>query len=166
MKTTRQLTTAAMLIAVMMALSYIEARFPVSTVPGIKLGLANCSLLAALYWLDFKTAALIMTVRVVLSGLLFSGPMTIPYGLAGGLCSLLVMRLLKNIPGVSPVGQGIGGGAAHNLAQVITAVILLGTPALFYQLALLLPVGGLMGAATGTVTAIILRHVRQDSPPE
>ena len=51
MNQTGKLTLSALLIAVMMVLGYLESLIPISTVPGIKLGLSNCVLLISLYWL-------------------------------------------------------------------------------------------------------------------
>ena len=50
--TTRELTVCAMLVALALALSYLESFFPLSLViplPGVKLGLANVVTLFALY---------------------------------------------------------------------------------------------------------------------
>lgn len=50
--TTRELTVCAMLVALALALSYLENFFPLSLViplPGVKLGLANVVTLFALY---------------------------------------------------------------------------------------------------------------------
>ena len=160
MKNTQKLALSAMMVALMMILSYVEARIPVSTIPGIKLGLANCGLLLGLYWLGGPACWLIMVTRVLLSGLLFSGPMTILYSLAGGCLSLLTMQLMKRLPGVSPVGIGMAGGATHNLAQVLVAVLILKTPTLLWQLTLLLPVGALMGAVTGLLANILLKRIK------
>jgi len=164
---THKLAFSALMVSLMMILSYLEARIPVSTIPGIKLGLANCVLLLGLYWLGAGICWPIMLTRVLLSGLLFSGPMSIVYSLAGGCLSLLIMQLLRKMPGFSPVGLGMAGGAAHNLAQVSVAVLVLKTPTLFWQLALLLPVGAVMGAVTGILAAILLKRINpfnQDTP--
>ena len=160
MNRTQRIALCAMLVALMMILSYVEARIPVSTVPGIKLGLANCVLLTGLFWLPGGDLWAIMVIRVLLSSLLFSGPMAIIYSLAGGCLSLLLMQLLRKIPGFSPVGMGMAGGAAHNLAQVVTAILILKTPSLVVQLALLLPVGAGMGAVTGVIATILTKRIK------
>ncbi|MDD3409753.1 MAG: Gx transporter family protein [Eubacteriales bacterium] len=166
-KATQTLALASMMTAVMMVLGYIESLLPVSSVPGIKLGLANSVLVIALYWLDVKTCFMVMTVRVVLTGLLFGNPMMILYSMAGGTLSLAVMALLKRCRGVSPVGVGMAGGAMHNVGQVAIAALVLQTSSILTYLAILLPVGAGMGFLTGTVARLLsARAKRLFSVPE
>lgn len=160
MNQSKRLVLSAMLVALMLILSYVESRIPVSTVPGIKLGLANCVLLTALFWLPGVDCWAIMIVRVLMSSLLFSGPIALIYSLAGGGLSLGLMQLLRKIPGISPLGLGIAGGAAHNIGQVLTAVCILKTPSLLVQLALLMPVGAGMGALTGILASILIKRIK------
>ena len=64
--TTRELTVCAMLVALALALSYLENFFPLSLViplPGVKLGLANVVTLFALYAPAPVQAALILLGR-------------------------------------------------------------------------------------------------------
>ena len=42
MKQTRKMALAAVFVSIMLVLGYLESFLPVSPVPGIKLGLANC----------------------------------------------------------------------------------------------------------------------------
>ncbi len=67
--TTRELTVCAMLVALALALSYLESFFPLSLViplPGVKLGLANVVTLFALYALGPGQAVLILLGRCFL----------------------------------------------------------------------------------------------------
>ena len=66
MKKTQQMALAGLLTSVMLVLGYIESLLPVSPVPGIKLGLANCVLLLALNWLGARTSFAIMVMKNVL----------------------------------------------------------------------------------------------------
>ena len=156
MRTTRRLTLASLLVAVMMVLGYVESLIPISAVPGIKLGLSNCVLLIALYWLGVGMSVELMVVKVVLLGFLFGNPMMIAYSLAGGALSLAVMAALRNVRGVGPVGVGIAGGVTHNIGQVAMAVLTLQTPSLIYYLGLLIPVGAGMGLITGLVAQTLM----------
>jgi len=157
MKQTQKLTLAALLIAVMIVLGYIESLIPISSVPGIKLGLSNCVLLIALYWLGVRISFEMMVVKVVLLGFLFGNPMMILYSLAGGALSLTVMTLLENRRSISPIGVGIAGGVTHNIGQVAVAMLILQTPSLIYYLGILMPVGAGMGFLTGTVAKMLMR---------
>ena len=70
------------------------------------------------------------------------------------------MMALRKIPGSSFVGVGMAGGAAHNLAQVLLAMLILRTPSLISYLALLLPVGAAMGFVTGLIASRLQVHLR------
>lgn len=155
----KKLTLSSLLVSVMIVLGYLESMLPVSSVPGIKLGLSNCVLLISLYWLGFAVSFEIMVVKVLLLGFLLGNPMMIVYSLAGGALSLTVMRLLASRPGVSPIGAGIAGGVTHNIGQVAVAALMLQTPSLLYYLALLMPVGAGMGFLTGTVARMLMRYL-------
>ncbi|MEA4999323.1 MAG: Gx transporter family protein [Candidatus Limiplasma sp.] len=159
MRKTGKLTLAAILVAVMLVLGYLESLLPVSPVPGIKMGLANSVLLIGLYWLGVGMSFEIMLVKVVLLGLMLGNPMMIVYSLAGGLLSLAGMSLLAGRGGVSPIGAGIAGGVLHNVGQVAVAMLILQTPSLLYYLGILMPVGAAMGLMTGTVAKALMRHL-------
>ena len=123
---------AAILAALAMIFSYIEAIIPFSVgIPGVKLGIANLVILIALYKLDLKYAFLINLIRIFLVGFLFTGAFGILYSLAGGLLSLLVMVIVKNAKIFSVVGVSLAGGVAHNLGQLITAALIVSNIKLF-----------------------------------
>ena len=72
--TTRRLALSAMLAALALIFSYVEALIPIPVpVPGIKLGIANLVIVMAIYKLGFRYAFVINCVRIVIAGLLFSG---------------------------------------------------------------------------------------------
>jgi heptaprenyl diphosphate synthase len=158
MKQTRKLAYAAIFTAIMMVLGYLESLLPVSPVPGIKLGLANSVLILSLYWLGVPISFQIMVVKNVLLGLFLGNPMLIPYSLAGGTLSLILMSLLYQRKGISPIGVGIAGGVAHNIGQVALAILILQTPSLAFYLGLLVPAGAVMGFVTGTVAKTMSQH--------
>ena len=119
---TKKLALSAILAALAMILSYVEAMVPMPVpIPGIKLGLANLVILLAIYRLGFKYALAINCIRIFVTGLLFTGVFGILYSLAGGLLSLLVMYLLYRTEIFSMVGVSMAGGVAHNLGQLLTA---------------------------------------------
>ena len=155
MKNTQRLSLGALLLAVMLVLGYLESLIPLSGIPGVKLGLSNCVLMFSLEWLGGGMSFGLMAGKVLLSGLLFGSPFSMLYALAGGLCSMATMLCLRRVPGV-----GMAGGAAHNLAQVLLAMLILRTPSLISYLALLLPVGAAMGFVTGLIASRLQVHLR------
>ena len=160
MKNTQRLSLGALLLAEMLVLGYLESLIPLSGIPGVKLGLSNCVLMLSLGWLGGGMTLALMAGKVLLSGLLFGSPFSMLYALAGGLCSLGFMMALRKIPGISFFGWGMAGGAAHNLAQVLLAMLILRTPSLISYLALLLPVGAAMGFVTGLIASRLQVHLR------
>ncbi|MHC1786665.1 MAG: Gx transporter family protein [Christensenellales bacterium] len=156
-----RLALAAMLVAVMLVLGFIESLIPLGPVPGIKLGLSNSVLLLSLYWLGIPLSIQLMLVKVFLSGFLFGNLMAIQYSLAGGVLSLLAMILLiYGVKGFSPVGAGIAGAVMHNVGQVLVAMLVLQTTQLLYYLAILVLVGIATGAVTGSVATLLMKHLR------
>ena len=116
-------------------------------VPGIK-GAGQLVLLLSLYWLGIVVSIQLMLVKVFLSAFMFGGFMALPYSLAGGVLSLVVMILLIFVArGVSPIGVGVAGAVAHNVAQVSVAMLILRLPQLTYYMAILT-----RAIATGTLT--------------
>ncbi len=153
---------AAILAALAMIFSYIEAIIPFSVgIPGVKLGIANLVILIALYKLDLKYAFLINLIRIFLVGFLFTGAFGILYSLAGGLLSLLVMVIVKNAKIFSVVGVSLAGGVAHNLGQLITAALIVSNIKLFAYFPVLIFSGLISGIIIGIVSGLILMKLEK-----
>ncbi len=144
-------------------LGYIDALLPLGFLPiaGIKLGLANLAVLSALRLFGAKEAAAVSLLRVLLIHLLlFPSPNGLILSFCGALCSLIVMILLQRA-GLHAIPISIFGSVAHNLAQTITAVVLLNTPALFGILLWLLPLGVLSGTLLGVLADLFVKKARK-----
>ena len=160
----RRTARGAAFLGLALALSYLEFLAGVSgPVPGVKLGVANIAVLLALYADGLPLAAAVTTARVVLAGFLFSGPMSIVFGLAGAWLSLLVMVLLKKTSWFSVTGVSMAGGACHNLGQLLAARVVLDSAAVFGALPPLLLVGASAGALTGFLSWLILNRLKGES---
>ena len=113
-----------MFTALALIFSYVETLIPISFgIPGVKLGLANLIIVAALYKMALKEAYLLSVVRVLLAGFLFGNYFSILYSLSGALLSLSVMALLKKNGGFSVIGVSIAGGVFHNIGQLFVAML-------------------------------------------
>ena len=163
--TTRRLTFSALLVTVMLMLGYLESLIPTG-IPGVKLGLSNSVLLLAVYWLGIPSAFLLMAVKVLLSGILFSGVNAMMYSFAGGLLSMIVMSLLYKLKGFSTVTIAMAGGVFHNVGQVGLAMIMLETNRLAYYMAILMLAGLVTGFVTGTLTTILMKRLPESMKPE
>ena len=151
-----------LLAALAIIMGYIEARIPLPLpVPGIKLGLCNIVIVFALYELGFWRALLISLVRVVVIGLLFSGPISIFYALGGALLSLIGMELLRRSGRFSVPALSAAGGALHSIGQILVAAVLTGGTGIFRYLPVLLLTGEFCGLVIGLVDRIILHRLKR-----
>lgn len=148
----RWLTRMALLTAAAVVLGYIERLIPMpGSIPGIKLGLANTVLLYAIYLLDTRSAFVLMILKVGLSGLLYSGVSAMMFSLGGGLCSLVMMLLVKKLGGgnVSIIGVSVVGAVFHNVGQTAVAALMVNTAALMSYVPFLLVAAVVTGVLTG-----------------
>ena len=161
----QRLALSALLTAVMLVLGYVESLIPTG-IPGIKLGLSNSVLLFAIYTLGVPNAFLLMAVKVLLSGFLFSGVNAMLYAFAGGLLSMPAMTVLYKLQGFNILTIAMVGAVMHNVGQVALAMLMLQTERLIYYMAILMLVGLVTGYITGTVAKILLRRIPKDLLPK
>ena len=155
-----RVSLCGLLLALMLVLGYVESLVPVG-IPGLKLGLSNGVLIFAVYMLDLPAAWILMGLKVLLSGLLFSGVSAMMYALAGGALSLALMSLLSRIRRLPPTAVSMAGGLAHNVGQVVMAMLVLHSPrAILGYMGLLMLVGLVCGALTGIAATAVMRHLR------
>ena len=159
---TRRIALLGLLAALCFGLSYIELMLPALPVgvPGIKAGLANICVVAALYLLGAREAAAVNLIRIALNWLLFGSFTGLLYSLAGGALSFAAMLLLKKSGAFSPIGVSALGGAAHNIGQICVAALLTGTPALMFYLPALLIFGTAAGALNGLIFTAIQSRLK------
>lgn len=143
-----------------MIFGYIESFVSLSFIaPGIKLGLANSVALLLLCFKDFKGAILVNITRILLSSLLFSSPFSLVFSLTAGVLSVVIMRILSGVKGVSAIGFSIAGAAVHNVTQLTVAALLFGR-AVWYYLPFLLASAMIGGGLIGTLSLIIFKKVK------
>jgi len=160
---TKRIALFGMLVALAFIFSYIEHLIPLPLPTGVKLGAANIVIVCALYFLGAKEALVISLIRIILSGFAF-GISTVPYSLAGGLLSLLVMVLLKQGKGFGITGVSVAGSVCHNIGQTLVAMVLLGSKTAFYFPLLLfsgIVAGVLIGLVSGLVLNKLRKHIRE-----
>lgn len=151
----------ALLTALAMVLSWLEAMVPVSAAaPGVKLGLTNLVVVFALYRMGLRDAAAISLIRVALVSITFGNAYSLAYSLAGAVLSLAVMAVLKGTGRFSILGVSIAGGVCHNAAQILVAAAVLGTGRIAWYLPALLVSGTLAGAAIGAVGGILTERIK------
>ena len=164
----KKIALCAILTALALALSYMECFIPlqlVISIPGFKLGLANIVTLTALYFLKTKYAVAILVVRCIL-GAVFGGGITgLAFSLCGGLLAMTAMVLIKRTNLFSVYGVSVLGAAAHNIGQIIAAMVLMNSIYVGAYLPWLLLVGIATGLLTGGICAGILRAMPKGGRP-
>ena len=147
---TKKIALTAMCIALAMILSYVEAQLPSLGIPGVKMGLANIVVVFCLYRLDWKAAAGISLLRVLLVSILFGHAASLMYSAAGAALSLIGMILLKKSGIFGCVAVSVVGGVLHNLGQILVAWAIMGPNVIYY-----LPVLILSGTVTGVLIGLV-----------
>lgn len=151
-KKTFKMTYIALLIAIGLVIHMIEAYIPIPvSLPGAKLGLANIASLLTVVLYGPVTALGVSTIRSVVGALLLGGVAAIPYSLSGAIFSTIIMWMAVKflMPATSLIGVSVLGAAAHNVAQLAMAALILSTPGIFVYLPVLLIIGTITGYFIG-----------------
>ena len=167
MPKTKRLTSCAVLLSLALALSYMERFFPLQAIvplPGVKLGLANIVSLVALCLLDGRSACCILALRCILGAMFGGGITSLMFSLTGGALSMLVMLLARRLPFLSIYGVSILGAAAHNIGQILIAMLLMHSAYIGAYLPYLLIVAIFTGFATGAAASGVLRVLSTIEP--
>lgn len=160
MKNSEKIAYCAMLTALSMIFSYIEALLPLSIgIPGIKLGLSNLVVVTGLSFLPVGWVFLVLVLKVTLVSFLFGNFSIWIYSIAGGVLSFFVMLVIRRIKGFSVIGMSMAGGVCHNIGQLIVAVGMVGSTAPLYYLPVLTAAGVAAGAVIGIVAHRVQKHI-------
>ena len=155
-----KLTKLGLLVSLALILSFVEHQVPpLTSIPGIKLGLPNAAIVFVLYAVGEWEAAAVSLVRILLVSLLFGSLMSLWYSAAGAVLSLTAMILLKRYSRFSCVTVSTVGGVCHNLGQIIAACLITRTAELLYYLPVLLLSGTVAGILIGLLSGIILKRI-------
>lgn len=159
--TTKQLTTMALLTAIALAIHVAEAQIPpLIAIPGVKLGLANIITVYAAFSIGGGAAAMILIARILLGSMFGGGVMSLMYSLAGGVLCLLITLVLRKILTVKQIWvAGVMGAVAHNIGQILVAVVVTGTPSIVSYLPILLISGVITGTFTGFAAQAVVNRM-------
>ena len=160
MRKAKEESLCAILLALALALTYVERLIPLQLVvplPGIKLGLANIVTLVVLYTLKTRYAFLILVPRCCFTAAFGGGATGFWFSLCGGLLALVVMSLAKKAAFLSVYGVSMIGAAAHNIGQIMAAMVLMNSVYIGAYLPYLLIVAIVTGLITGGICAGVLR---------
>ena len=160
--TTRRLTRNAMLTGVALIIFTIELQLPpLTSIPGIKMGLANIITVYALFALGPGDAAAILTARILLGTAIAGNLSTLMYSAAGGCVCLLAMLLLRRMLTEKQLWvASVIGAAAHNAGQIAVAIAVTGTMGLLAYLPVLLMSGMIAGLFTGLSAQAVVNRMK------
>lgn len=151
-------------LAVALILSYVESLIPITFgIPGIKLGLPNLIVVLLLFGQRYgaKEALLVNSMRIILSGFLFSNLYAILYALAGAVFSFIAMLIGKRLRCFSVIGVSVLGGVFHNIGQAIVAMFVVETFAVSYYIPFLIVAGTITGALLGLIVMEIIPYLER-----
>ena len=163
MKKSKRIALDGILTAVALVIFAVEQLIPLPfPVPGVKLGLSNIVTLFAVFAIGPIDGGIILLVRIAL-GSIFGGQLTsFLYSLAGGtLCYgvTLLLRLVINEKQIFVCG--VFGAIAHNVGQILVAVLLTGTPSVLSYLPVLVAFGIGTGLITGLVAQTLVLRLKK-----
>jgi heptaprenyl diphosphate synthase len=157
---TKKVATLGLCIALSMVLSFIEHQIPpLVAVPGVKVGLPNLVMVFMLYKIGWKETAVDSLIRVVLVSMLFGSVVSMAYGLVGATLSLIGMTLLKKTKLFSTIAVSVVGGVLHNIGQIATACVVMGTAQIVYYLPVLLISGTIAGVVIGFIAGLLVKKL-------
>lgn len=160
-KRIKRITLLALFTSVALLLSYVEMLIgPLFTgVPGIKMGLPNIAIMLVLYRIGTKEAIAVSFIRIVISSILFGNITMFWYSVAGAALSLAVMILLKKLDILSSVGVSVAGALAHNIGQILVAMLLMQTTQIGYYMIVLSVTGIVSGIFVGLLGGFVIKRI-------
>ena len=159
---TRKIARLGVLLSVALILGLLESFLPPIFLPGMRLGLANISILLVLYLYGIRDGFFVAILKAILVGLLRGSLFSMGgyMALAGTFLSFVIMAILHfAFKKMSIIGISLTGSLFHVLGQIGVAYLFLGTPILSY-LPWLLFIAFFTGIGIGLITKIILMRTR------
>lgn len=156
----KKITFLSILLAIAIILAIVDSFIP-TTIPGVKLGLANVIILMTLYLFSIKEAILVNLLRVYLAALLRGTIFSMGFlmSLSGAILSLTVMIILKLIlKNKGIVFVSIIGAIFHSVGQILIALIYLETSYVFYYLPILVIISIITGLVMGIIAYKIITN--------
>ena len=159
---TRKIARLGVLLSISLILGLLESLLPPLMIPGMRIGLANISILLVLYIYGPKEGILIAILKAVLVGLLRGSLFSMGgyMALVGtGLSILGMVVVRKLIPKMSIIGVSLVGSLLHVCGQILIAYAFLGQ-AILYYLPWLLLVAFITGIFIGIIALVLLKRTR------
>ncbi|NMA55393.1 MAG: Gx transporter family protein [Firmicutes bacterium] len=161
---TRKLLNLSLLAAGGTVLHALESYLPaLSTLPGAKLGLANIASMLALIWYSAGDACKVVVLRVLLgsllAGIFFTPSFFLSVAGAAGSFGAMAAAIYMSGGALSIIGISILGAVAHNLAQLLMAMLLARSWGVVFYLPWLLLFALPTGYFVGLLSTLVVRLV-------
>ncbi|NMB33842.1 MAG: Gx transporter family protein [Clostridium sp.] len=165
MNTAKRVALLGVLTSQALVLSIVESLIPIPVaIPGIKLGLANIVTVLVIIFFGGGEALTVTLIRCILSSVFSGGGLMIfLFSISGGMLSTLFMVLIYKIGGnkFSIIGVSIVGATAHNIGQLLMAILFMGTLFVVNLLPILLISGCVMGFITGITSNLLVKILKK-----
>lgn len=158
----KRISRLSLMTAVALILFIVELRLPnLSSISGVKLGLANIITVCGLYRYKVSETVMIVAVRIFF-GAIFSGNISaLVYSASGAFVCLAGMIFMKKIiPEKNLWLASVVGAILHNFGQIVAAVIMMKTLSVMLYFPILVVTGCIAGAFTGIAAQEVLKRVR------
>ncbi len=157
---TKKLTLTAIFSAAAIAMSTLENLVPIGAlipVPGLKLGIANIAVMAAVYFIGKRAGAAVALLKVSVIFLTFGNVSSLFISAAGTLLAYISLVLTKKAfrKYLSFISISAISAVCHGIGQVLAASIITGSLA---TLTVMLPLG-LCSVATGALTGFLMNCI-------
>lgn len=152
-----------LLTALALIIFTIEAQIPPPVpIPGIKLGLANIITVYAMFALSPKDTLLILMCRILLGSVFTGQLMSLFYSLSGGILCYIAMLIMRRIVTDKQIWVcSVIGAMAHNIGQIIAAILIAQTPQLILYLPVLMFSGIIAGLFTGLCAQFVVGRLKK-----
>lgn len=152
----QKITLVGVFAALSLGIYAVEAQFPVSSIGGIKLGLANVVTLCAMIFITRAAACCVLGIRILLASAFYGTFVSFMFSLCGGALACAVMCLLvERFDRRQLWVVSVFGAIAHNAGQLCVAVVLSGTAAVVS----LAPYLVISAVGTGLLTGIVAQRL-------
>lgn len=157
---TKRITRISLLTALALIIFIVEAQIPpLAPIPGIKLGLANVITLITMAWFGKKDAFFVLILRIILGSIFAGTAISFVYSVSGGLLCFIAMSLtIPFFKGNTIWIVSVFGAIAHNIGQIVAAIILTETPQIAAYLPILIISAVITGAFTGLCAQLIIKR--------
>ena len=158
----KKMTALAMFSVIALTIFTAESMIgPIVPIPGIKLGLANIVTLLVLVLYGPKEAVFVLIVRILL-GSMFGGQISFFYSLSGGILCWLVMSLISALLKKKfLVLISMCGAAAHNIGQILTAIVITQSISVVAYLPVLMLSAMITGCFTGLAAQVCSKRLQR-----